>query len=247
MNILLTNDDGYLAPGIQTLFEHLKPHYQVSIVAPDRERSAASNSLTLNKPLRVVYQKDNVFAVDGTPTDCVHLGLGGILDHKIDLVVSGINRGANICDDVHYSGTVAAAMEGRFLGLPAIAVSLNSFMPDSYEAAAKVVLAILKDIKNCPIKETTILNVNVPNVEFDAIEGYEITKTGSRHQSEPIVADKDPRGNVCYWVGAPGKENDTSDGTDFNALLKNKVSITPIKVDMTGHDQMANLKIWLNK
>lgn len=247
MNILLTNDDGYLAPGIQQLFALLKQHHHVTIVAPDRERSAASNSLSLTKPLRIVYQQDNVLAIDGTPTDCVHLGLGGILKHKIDLVISGINRGANVGDDVHYSGTVAAAMEGRFLGLPAIAVSLLNNQSTDFSSAAKVVLDLVEKINNCPIEETTILNVNIPNVDYDKINAIEITRTGSRHPSQPIVADKDPRGYKCYWVGAPGKANDVSKGTDFYALKHNRVSITPIKVDMTGHNQITALKDWLKQ
>ncbi len=245
MHILLSNDDGYLAPGIQALYKILKPHYRVSVVAPDRERSAASNSLTLNQPLRIVYQQGDFYAIDGTPTDCVHLGLGGILAHPVDMVISGINRGANLGDDVHYSGTVAAAMEGRFLGLPAIAVSQDGLQNHRYETAANVVLSLLENIEQCPIENNTILNINVPDVAYEELKGMAITRTGSRHQSEPIVADKDPRGNLCYWVGAPGKEQDAGAGTDFYAIKNNQVSITPIKVDMTAHRQIENLQQWM--
>lgn len=248
MKILLSNDDGYQAPGLTCLAAALQAVaevHEVTVVAPDRNRSGASNSLTLESPIRA-HTADNGFVfVDGTPTDCVHLAITGLLDEEPDMVVAGINAGANMGDDVLYSGTVAAAMEGRFLGLPAIAVSLAGEEFKHFETAAQVVVSLLARLKSDPLPVDTILNVNVPDVSYAALEGFEVTRLGRRHRSEPVVKMQDPRGKEIYWVGPVGAEQDAGEGTDFHAVRHNRVSLTPLHVDLTRYDAMDQIAGWV--
>lgn len=250
MNILISNDDGYLAPGIRSLAQHLKRVADITVVAPERDRSGASNSLTLDSPIRVnPTDESGVYRVDGTPTDCVHLAITGLLDENPDMVVSGINAGANMGDDVLYSGTVAAAMEGRFLGYPAVAVSLVSrggHQFEHFDTAAKVAVELLERIKSHPLPSDTILNVNVPDLPLDELQGFEATRLGHRHKSEPVIKSSDPRGRPIYWVGPAGAEQDAGPGTDFHAVRQGRVSVTPLKVDLTRHDLVADVASWLD-
>ncbi len=247
MRILLSNDDGCHAEGLRCLAEALKGFATVTVVAPDRNRSGASNSLTLDAPLRVRHDAPGLICVDGTPTDCVHLAITGLLDEPPDMVVSGINAGANLGDDVLYSGTVAAAMEGRFLGFPAVAVSLvlDSTHARHYASAARFTCDLVKRLRSHPLPADTILNVNVPDLPWEEIEGVEATRLGHRHQSEPVMKDFDPRGRPIYWIGPPGAEQDAGPGTDFNAIRRHCVSVTPIQIDLTRHAAMDNLSQWL--
>lgn len=248
MRILLSNDDGVHAPGLQTLARALRKGYEVSVVAPDRDRSGASNSLTLSRPLRAMTLDNGDVRVDGTPTDCVHLAITGLLDHEPDMVISGINSGANLGDDVLYSGTVAAAMEGRFLGLPAIAVSLaGGHGCRHFDVAAGIVIELLERLQHIPLPSDTILNVNVPDLPRDQILGYQATRLGHRHKSEPVTRSTDPRGLPIYWVGPAGKEQDAGIGTDFHAVATGHVSITPIQVDLTRYTAMDVLSRWLSE
>ncbi len=242
MHILISNDDGYRAPGIRFLADALEAVARVTVVAPDRDRSGASNSLTLDNPLRA-RQADNGYTyVEGTPTDCVHLAITGLLEDEPDMVVSGINAGANLGDDVIYSGTVAAAMEGRFLGFPAIAVSLVSGQAGHFDTAAKVTLALLERLKSEPVPAETILNVNVPDLPFAELQGWQVTRLGHRHKSEPVIRQTDPRGRPIYWVGPAGSEQDAGPGTDFHAVRNGFVSVTPIHVDLTRYDFLDTVK-----
>ncbi len=245
MRILVSNDDGYLAPGIVCLARYLAEVGEVSVVAPERERSGASNSLTLRNPIRAWRAENGFFFVDGTPTDCVHLAITGLLDPEPDLVVSGINAGANLGDDVLYSGTVAAAMEGRFLGLPAIAVSLVGERFTHYETAASVVVSMVRSLHASPIPPATVLNVNVPDVPLEALAGFRVTRLGQRHRSEPVVRARDPRGREIFWVGPAGPGQDAGPGTDFHAIAEGCVSITPLQVDLTRYAAMADLSRWV--
>ncbi len=245
MRILLSNDDGYRAPGIQCLFAALEKLGNTVIVAPERNRSGASNSLTLDQPLRAMKISDKVTAVNGTPTDCVHLAITGLLDYEPSIVVAGINAGANLGDDVLYSGTVAAATEGRFLGLPAVAVSLVGDELIHYETAATITTQIISKLISTPLPPDTILNINVPDVPLDRIQGIAATRLGFRHKAEPVVKAKDPRNRTIYWVGPAGEEQDAGLGTDFYAINANKVSVTPIKVDLTQHELIDQLDSWL--
>jgi 5'-nucleotidase len=245
MKILISNDDGYQALGIRCLAAALASHEKVEVIAPERDRSGASNSLTLNQPLRPRIAENGFIYVDGTPTDCVHLAITGLLDEEPDIVVSGINAGANLGDDVIYSGTVAAAMEGRFLGLPAIAVSLVCDGSNHYETAARVVTAILEDMASCPMPADTILNINVPDVPLSRLRGLEVTRLGQRHKAEPVIRSVDPRGESIYWVGQPGGEQDAGRGTDFHAVREGYASVTPIQVDLTRHRALAETTEWL--
>lgn len=245
MRILLSNDDGYQSPGIRCLADALAALGKVDVVAPERDRSGASNSLTLNLPLRA-WTADNGFVyVDGTPTDCVHLAITGFLEEEPDIVVSGINQGANLGDDVIYSGTVAAAMEGRFLGLPAIAVSLVLAGGGHYETAAHVVTALLRALESSPMSGDTILNINVPDVPLAKLKGLEVTRLGQRHKAEPVVRGVDPRGEPIYWVGSPGGEQDAGAGTDFHAVRSGFVSVTPLQVDLTRHRSLQETAEWV--
>lgn len=245
MHFLLSNDDGFQAPGIRAMAVALKEIGQVSIVAPDRDRSGASNSLTLDRPLRAVQYDDDAYYVNGTPTDCVHLAITGLLDSTPDMVISGINAGANLGDDVHYSGTVAAAMEGRFLGYSSIAVSLAGEQPQHYETAVRITTQLVHDITNKALPENMLLNINVPDCDYQELQGLEITRLGSRHKSEPAIEIHDPKGRKVFWVGPVGPEQDADEGTDFNAIRHKRASITPIKTDMTAHDSLLGLDSWM--
>lgn len=245
MKILLSNDDGVFAKGIEVLADSLRELADITIVAPDRNRSGASNSLTLTAPLHVKTVRENVLSVEGTPTDCVHLALTGLLDDIPDMVVSGINEGANIGDDPLYSGTVAAATEGRFLGLPAIAISLVGDKCLHYETAGIVARMLVKKVIKNPLPAATILNVNVPDVPFEEIEGFEVTRLGTRHVAEPTIKTEDPRGKTIYWIGPPGLEQDAGPGTDFHALKRNRVSITPLQMDLTHYTAFDHVVEWL--
>ncbi|MEA3291754.1 MAG: 5'/3'-nucleotidase SurE [Pseudomonadota bacterium] len=245
MKVLLSNDDGYLAPGLAALAEALRGVVDLSVVAPERNRSGASNSLTLERPLRV-RQADNGFLyVDGTPTDCVHVAITGLMGEEPDMVIAGINSGANLGDDVLYSGTVAAATEGRFLGLPAIAVSLVGSEPGHYETAASVVEGMLSKLKSEPLPSDSILNINVPDLPLDRIRGLAATRLGHRHKSEPVIKSSDPLGRDIFWVGPAGEEQDAGPGTDFHAVREGYVSVTPLQIDLTRHGRLEALARWL--
>ncbi len=247
MHILISNDDGYLAEGLVALADALREHAEISVVAPDRNRSAASNSLTLEMPLRAHTMDNGFIKVDGTPTDCVHLAITGLLKTEPDMVFAGINHGSNLGDDVLYSGTVAAATEGRFLGLPAVAISLVGSNPVHFETAAHVAVTLLKQLVNQPLPQDTILNVNVPDVAIQDLKGYQATRLGQRHKSEPVISSKDPRGRIIYWVGPPGAEQDAGPGTDFYAINAGYVSVTPLQLDLTWYDRIDQLSAWLPK
>ena len=247
MHILLSNDDGYLARGLNVLANALREFASVTVVAPDRNRSGASHSLTLDTPLRVEKVSDDVYFVNGTPTDCVHVAITGLLGDEPDMVVSGVNHGANLGDDVLYSGTVAAAMEGRFLGLPAVAVSLVADEAWNFQAAAEVTARLVKRIVEDPLPTDTILNINVPDrAGADPLE-LEVTRLGFRHKSEPVIRDSDPKGDPIYWVGPAGAGQDAGAGTDFHAVEQGRVSVTPIKIDLTDHERIAPLSVWLGR
>lgn len=245
MKILVSNDDGYLATGINALAEALSAIADVTVVAPDRNHSGASNSLTLHSPLRVHKIEEKRYFVNGTPSDCVHLALSGFLQEDPDIVVSGVNHGANLGDDVIYSGTVAAAMEGRFLGLPAIAVSLVGRHASHFDTAARVAADLVSKLQADPLPNDVMLNVNVPDVPFAELTGIESTRLGFRHRSEPMVKQKDPHGRSIYWIGPAGEGQDAGAGTDFEAIERGAVAVTPIKVDLTRHEVLPNLKDWL--
>ncbi len=247
MKILVSNDDGYLATGIIVLAEALAKIADVVVVAPDRNRSAASNSLTLKNPLRVSEVSENRFKVDGTPSDCVYLALTGLLDEEPDLVVSGINHGANLGDDTIYSGTVAAAMEGRFLGLPTIAVSLVGMQLEHFETAAAVAAELVQKIEKAPLAADTVLNLNVPNLPLEELKGIKATRLGFRHKSEQLLKDTDPYGRPIYWVGPAGEGQDAGEGTDFHAIEHGFASVTPLKVDLTHHQVIGDLATWLSQ
>ncbi|MEE9344190.1 MAG: 5'/3'-nucleotidase SurE [Methylococcales bacterium] len=247
MQLLLSNDDGYSALGLISLADGLREYADVIVVAPDKNRSGASNSLTLQQPLRATTVAEQVIKVDGTPTDCVHLAITGLLDEEPDMVFSGINHGANLGDDVLYSGTVAAATEGRFLGLPAVAISLASHDSNYFDAAVQVAIDLFKQLKHQPLPPDTILNVNVPSLPIDKICGYQSTRLGQRHKAEPVIKAFDPRGNEVYWVGPAGPEQDAGPGTDFYAINHGYVSVTPLKIDLTHHQAVADLNNWLPK
>ena len=248
MKILVSNDDGYQAQGIVELSGVLRQIAEVVVVAPDRDRSGASNSLTLRRPLDLSRHDNGFVSIEGgTPTDCVHIAITGLLDVSPDMVVSGINAGANMGDDVIYSGTVAAAMEGRFLGLPALAVSLASQHPHHFHTAAQVALRLVTGLKENPLPTDTILNVNVPDLPWNELAGFLATRLGQRHKSEPVVRDVDPRGNTIYWVGPSGPEQDAGPGTDFHAVRSGYVSITPMQVDLTRYSAVDQIAQWLKK
>ncbi|RYD16463.1 MAG: 5'/3'-nucleotidase SurE [Lysobacteraceae bacterium] len=247
MRVLVSNDDGVEAPGIRVLARRLAAVGEVTVVAPDRDRSGASNSLTLDQPLRATRLDEHRWCVAGTPTDCVHLALSGLLDHEPDIVVSGINNAANLGDDVIYSGTVSAAMEGRFLGFPAIAVSLatRNHHGEHYDSAAEAVLLLMRRLLVDPLPADTILNVNVPDRPWDEIRGLAVTRLGRRHRSAPCIAQTDPRGRPIFWIGPPGEAEDDGPGTDFHAIRDGYVSITPIHVDLTRFQALEKVSGWV--
>jgi 5'-nucleotidase len=248
MRILVSNDDGVDAAGIRMLASVLREAgHEVTVVAPDRDRSGASNSLTLDLPIRLKRIDHYTVSVAGTPTDCVHLALTGLLEFEPDIVVSGINNVANLGDDVIYSGTVSAAMEGRFLGLPAVAVSLVSrnHDPKHFETAARAAVEIVARLKADPLPADTILNVNVPDLSWHEVKGFEVTRLGNRHRAEGCIAQKDPRGNEVYWIGPAGREQDSGPGTDFHAVRTGHISITPIQVDLTRYQALEKVASWV--
>ena len=245
MKILISNDDGYMAEGIKALAEAMSSLGDITVVAPDRNRSGASNSLTLENPLRVNQLDNGVYRVEGTPTDCVHLAITGLLDDEPDMVIAGINAGANLGDDVLYSGTVAAAIEGRFLGLPAIAVSLNGHTATHFETAAWAAKKLVEQLQKSSLPADTILNVNVPDIPIDEVIGFESTRLGRRHKAEPVIKELDPRGRPMYWVGPAGEEEDAGPGTDFDAVNRGAVSITPLQIDLTRYDAIDGVASWL--
>jgi 5'-nucleotidase len=244
MHILLSNDDGYFAPGLAILAETLAPFGKVTVVAPERDRSGASNSLTLDRPLTVRKAGNGFFYVNGTPTDCVHLAVTGLLDDMPDVVISGVNHGANMGDDTIYSGTVAAATEGFLLGIPSLAVSLVANGNDYFITAARVAADITQRLAKQPLGQAALFNVNVPDVEYARLRGVEITRLGRRHKAEPVVKATTPRGGTVYWVGAAGGEQDAGAGTDFNAAARSVVSVTPLQIDLTHYAQLRTLKDW---
>lgn len=245
MKILISNDDGVYAPGLAALAEALSDLGEILVVAPDRNRSGASNSLTLDRPLEAFRHENGFIGINGTPTDCVHLGSSGIFGMKPDIVVSGINAGPNLGDDVIYSGTVAAAMEGRHLKYPAIAVSSGDFHPQHYASAAQVVRSLVMSVTRLNVAPRTVLNVNVPDCPAEQFAGFHVTRLGHRNQADAPVETQDPRGRTRYWVAGAGSALDREPGTDFFALGENCVSITPLHVDMTEYSGMDNVADWL--
>ena len=245
MRILLSNDDGYFAPGLAKLAEVLSAFNDVTVVAPERDRSGASNSLTLDRPLTLHQSHNGFYYVNGTPTDCVHLAVTGMLETLPDMVISGINHGANMGDDTIYSGTVAAATEGFLLGIPSLAISLASQAGGHYATAARVTAELVRRFQERPFREPVLLNVNVPDVAYDDLRGSKVTRLGKRHKAEPVIKSINPRGQTVYWVGAAGAAQDAGDGTDFHALSQNIVSITPLQMDLTRFVQIEPLDDWL--
>lgn len=244
MKILISNDDGVHAPGLAHLAEALSKIGDITVVAPDRNRSGVSNSLSLEHPLRVVTAVNGFNSVNGTPTDCVHIAVTGLLKEMPDVVVSGINEGSNLSDDVLYSGTVAAATEGRFLGLPAVAVSLMGPRCEHYDTAAQVTKNLVEHLKVTPLTSATILNVNVPDMPFSELRGIQVTRLGTRHIAEPTIKTLDPRGRQIFWIGQPGPEEDAGPGTDFYAVNSGYVSITPLQLDLTHYKVLDELSGW---
>ena len=245
MRILVSNDDGYFAPGITVLAEALASCAEVTVVAPERDRSGASNSLTLDRPLSVRRASNGYLYVNGTPTDCVHLAVTGLLEELPDVVVSGINYGANMGDDTIYSGTVAAATEGFLLGIPSVAISLIAKGGGHFETAARVACELIERFRARPLGQAVLLNVNVPDASYAALRGTAVTRLGKRHKAEPVVKSTTPRGDVVYWVGAAGGAQDAGEGTDFYAAAAGMVSITPLQVDLTHYSQLQAVHEWL--
>ncbi|MDI3514242.1 MAG: 5/3-nucleotidase [Rhodocyclaceae bacterium] len=247
MRILVSNDDGYFAPGISALAEALGTLGEVTVVAPERDRSGASNSLTLDRPLSLKRTANGFYHVNGTPTDCVHLAVTGMLDHMPDMVVSGVNHGANMGDDTVYSGTVAAATEGFLLGVPSIAVSLVSKSATDFSTAARVARDLAERFMRNPFPHPVLLNVNVPDVAYERLRGVRVTRLGKRHKAEPVVRSQTPRGDTVYWVGAAGGAADAGEGTDFHAVANGFVSVTPLQIDLTHTGQIAAVFDWLQQ
>jgi len=245
VKILVSNDDGYFAPGITLLAEALRQLGEVTVVAPERDRSGASNSLTLDRPLTVRRAPNGYFSVNGTPTDCVHIAVTGLLDFTPDVVVSGVNLGANMGDDTIYSGTVAAAVEGYLLGIPSVAVSLASKAGEHFDTAIGVALKMVERLRRSPFGEPVLLNVNVPDIAPERLGGMEVTRLGKRHKAEPVVELRTPRGETAYWIGPAGAAADAGPGTDFHAVESGRVSVTPLRMDLTHGSQMARAKEWL--
>ncbi len=248
MKFLISNDDGIEAVGIRVLADSMRGLGHVTIVAPDKNCSGASNSLTLDSPIRIKEMEPGVHRVSGTPTDCVHVALTGLLDEDPDIVVSGINAGANLGDDVIYSGTVAAAMEGRFLGYPAVALSLvlnENSKNHHYDTAGEAAIRLVQQLQRDPLPADTILNVNIPDCPWSEIRGFEVTRLGYRHRAEPVVKTMDPRGREMYWIGPAGAEQDAGPGTDFDAIRRKYISVTPIHVDLTRYQALEQVAGWV--
>lgn len=245
MRILLSNDDGYFAPGLAALAEALSGLGEIIVVAPEQNRSGASNSLTLDRPLMLKQAASGFFFVNGTPTDCVHLAVTGMLDSLPDIIVSGINSGANMGDDTIYSGTVAAATEGYLLGIPSIAVSMTSFAGLNYTTAGRVARELVERYVNNPIPGPVLLNVNVPDIPYEQLTGMEVTRLGRRHKAEPVVRMTSPRQETMYWIGAAGAAADAGPGTDFYAVEQRRVSVTPLQIDLTHMNQLSAIRQWI--
>ena len=245
MRILVSNDDGYFSPGIMLLAEGLRKLGEVTVVAPERDRSGASNSLTLDRPLTVRRAPNGFFSVNGTPTDCVHIAVTGLLDFLPDVVVSGVNLGANMGDDTIYSGTVAAAAEGYLLGIPSLAVSLADKEGKHFASAVGAARDVVERLRRAPLGEPVLLNVNVPDVAPAALRGMELTRLGRRHKAEPVVKIRTPRGESAYWIGPAGSAADAGPGTDFHAVEQGRVSVTPLRMDLTSNAQLERAREWL--
>ena len=241
MKILVSNDDGYLAPGIAALAEAMAAIAEITVEAPDSNRSGSSNSLTLDRPLRVCRAQNGFYSVNGTPSDCVHVALTGIMDERPDLVVSGINQGQNMGDDTLYSGTVAAATEGFLFGIPAIAFSQMHHGWQHLDAAARVARDIVLRRMD-RLQEAWLLNVNIPNLPYESLGRTVATRLGKRHQSEPVIRTHDPQGNEIFWIGPPGAALDSGEGTDFHATAQGCVSVTPLRIDLTHTAQLDALR-----
>lgn len=246
MRILLSNDDGYFAPGLTCLADKLSEIAEIIVVAPERDRSGSSNSLTLDRPLSLRKSHNGFYYVNGTPTDCVHLAVTGMLDVMPDMIISGVNSGANMGDDTIYSGTVAAATEGFLLGIPSLAVSLAGSLNENYLTAARVAADMVIRFREKDIQSPVLLNINVPDIEYQNLEGVEVTRLGRRHKAEPVIKSKSPRGENLYWVGAAGAAQDAGKGTDFYAIQHNRVSVTPLQIDLTRYDQLDLITRWLD-
>ncbi|GAB5382679.1 MAG: 5'/3'-nucleotidase SurE [Aliiglaciecola sp.] len=247
MHILLSNDDGVFAEGLGALYARLSEVYEVTVVAPQSNCSALSNALSIRKPLRIEKKDNGFYAVDGTPSDCVHLAINQFLQTDPALVISGINHGPNLGDDVIYSGTVAAATEGRYMGLPAIAVSLAGEKCVNFDTAARVVVEIVQHLQSHPLPADQILNINVPDVPYEQLKGIEATRQGRRHRAETMIKDTDSDGNPVYLYGPVGQEQDAGPGTDFYAIANNRCSVTPLSVDMTAYRSLEEMHSWLDK
>lgn len=245
MRVLLSNDDGYFSPGIEALAAAFAGWAEVTVVAPERDRSGASNSLTLDRPLSVRRAANGFFYVNGTPTDCVHLAVTGLLDALPDMIVSGVNLGANMGDDTIYSGTVAAATEGFLLGIPSAAVSLVSNGREEYASAARVASELVRRLAEERPGQPALLNINVPDLPYEALSGVEVTRLGRRHKAQPAVPAATPRGETVYWVGAAGGAQDAGEGTDFNAVAQGRVSVTPLQIDLTHFAHIESLRAWI--
>jgi len=245
MRILLSNDDGYFAPGLAALADALSGLGEIVVVAPEQNRSGASNSLTLDRPLMLKQAANGFYFVNGTPTDCVHLAVTGMLDTLPDIIVSGINSGANMGDDTIYSGTVAAAMEGYLLGIPSIAVSMTSFDGLNFATAGRVARELVEHYVNNPLDAPLLLNVNVPDIPYEELTGLEVTRLGRRHKAEPVVRMTSPRKETVYWIGAAGAAADAGPGTDFHAVEQRRVSVTPLQIDLTQTSQLSTIRAWL--
>nr|VFJ53725.1 MAG: 5'-nucleotidase /3'-nucleotidase /exopolyphosphatase [Candidatus Kentron sp. DK] len=249
MKILLSNDDGYLAPGLAHLAEGLSPPAELTVIAPDRNRSGIGSAMTFDRPLRVTRAENGFYHVDGTPADCVHLAVTGLFPGNWDMVISGINAGRNLGDDVLYSGTVAAAMEARFLRVPVIAVSLVGLRPTHFETAVRAVRVLQERMANTPhggmFSDGTVLNVNVPDIAWAQVRGFEVTRLGERERPGDLITTTDPNGAVVHWIGHAGEERDAGPGTDFFALANNKISLTPIHLDRTRHGALSPMADWI--
>lgn len=245
MRILLSNDDGYFAPGLACLAEALSVVADITVVAPERDRSGSSNSLTLDRPLSLKKSHNGFYYVNGTPTDCVHLAVTGMLESLPDMVVSGINDGANMGDDTIYSGTVAAATEGFLLGIPSIAISLACLSTGNFSTAARIATELVQRFEHNKFHQAILLNVNIPDLAYDELQGIEVTRLGRRHKAEPVIKSKSPRGETVYWVGAAGPAQDIGEGTDFLAIQRGQVSVTPLQIDLTRYGQLDAVKHWL--
>ena len=252
IHILLSNDDGYLAPGLLALYEALLPLAKITVVAPEQNHSGASNSLTLQRPLSIQKAQSGAQSgflyINGTPTDCVHIALTSLLEQKPDLVVSGINQGANMGEDVFYSGTVAAAIEGMMFGIPAFAFSQDERGWKNLDSGARVARDIIERYLNNPVPPTvgtTLLNVNIPSCSYSELKGFSVTRLGKRHPSQPVLPQTNPRGEKIYWIGAAGEAKDASHGTDFHAVYSRQVSLTPLQLDLTNHRQFTDIQHWI--